>query len=58
MDKKKINKLVAAIMVGNRDEIEPLITECVRNYSAERRDELVSHITKNMHEAKKNERKN
>lgn len=52
MDKKKLQKLVSAIMVGNDDEIGQLIAECMQNYSAERREELHSLLNKEMSEAK------
>jgi hypothetical protein len=52
MDKKKLQKLVSAIMVGNNDEIGHLVAECMQNYSAERREDLYARINKEMSEAR------
>lgn len=50
MDKKKLNKLVSAIMVGDESEIESLVAECAQNYLAERQDELHSFLSDKLKE--------
>lgn len=52
MDKKKLQKLVSAIMVGNNGDIAQLVTECMQNYSAERREDLHARINEEMSEAR------
>ena len=52
MDKKKLQKLVSAVMVGKHDEITHLVTECMQDYSAERREKLYARINNTMSEAR------